>query len=494
MQMLFMNNLKNEIATDGTGDSSGGVGSPIPVRAGEVLPNNPPASAPVIPPAGGPAPVNPPVPVIPPGSIQSYDTSKVDKYTLGAIKDSLNSTDNLFTNSNGDIVNEQGAVVLSKDKLAIDVTTHTAKYLQTVESYVNSLDTFVLTLNGVDTDCKFDATNTNVVDGTGKIIMTRADFVKQVADTNSLEDLTKPVVNALPEDFINQVIKLSGFDAVDDAGNPISFPSTPEGIAKYVAHVAESSATTLANDKLNDFIDRYNLGDAINYATIKGSLDGYTANKSYTALTINPSNKAEMRNLVVEAELKRGRSTTEAESVANAFEASNILESMASASLSYLQNEQSKFETARRDAAQDELNRQADQKARFANEVANIIARGTIMNFNIPETIKLVDSNNIIRNAPKQSFVDYVTKPVYGQYTLNDIETSKETTDQKLLLSFIRFTGYSLDQLVQGLASNLKVSQFRATKQHIQLGSASNNNNNNNGSNAPISPVSRFNR
>ena len=468
------------------------VGAPIPLKGGESLEvyglNNP-STAPKqedVDPLKDPSTVSKPTNTL-------FDATKSDKYVVSAITSKLNTTDNIYTNSNGDIVNLDNKVLIPKSELDLIANTNKTADTTKLSTFIDGLkDEFVVTKDNAE----FSVTikDGNLVTSAGEVVMSKEEFLNHLLLTyNNVDDLINGTESTeellLDNAFVDNISKLSGYEALDEEGNILEFEPTIEGLAKREAYIVDQYGTQLANDKLNEFISTYGLQDAINYAMAKGSLDGFSVDKSYSNITVDKANETGMIELIVEAEMSRGRNRQTAMTMVDSFKKAGIMEAMANDALSYLKAQEDNAKLARRQAAIEAEQTKLKIRAADNDYYKARVEAGVISNFKIPETIRITDSKGIIRPASRKDFLDFLTIPVNKGYTSNEILEANQSREEKLLLSYLRFTNYDISQLIDQMAETKIANKYKSSSTKFKLNSGSKTTQ---VDGKPVSPIRRF--
>lgn len=450
-------NLSNE--GQGAFKGVGGVTIQLPITTPKPASNsNPDASI-----ITNPNPANPSFGNNQITTIEFEKQEGIDKITSEYILSKYNnSKDGLFFNTKGDVVNEKGEVLYTKDKYTEEVNSIKESNKNNASKYIKTLETITLA------DGKQATVNANgeLIDSNNKVVMTKDQLIQYVIDNVDIDNT--PEGESLPE----IVSKLSGYSIVDEHGKPVLFEDTYEGMAKRDKMLVEQEATRIANEKYNSIISSIpGIEDAINYAKINGSLDGFGVIKSYDTIKLDPNNTTQHFNVIVENEMQLGKSQEEAVEIANLYKDNDKLIEKGKLALDSLKKRSNDFRTKlANDAAEVELEYERNI-AEQTNNIANIINSGKILNFSIPEVIKIKDDNGVIKSVNRQQFIDYVTKRTYqGKYTAEQVDAAKEPLDRKVLFALLRFTKVDLTQLVSNMADDKLVKKYRAEQRNLSLG------------------------
>jgi predicted XRE-type DNA-binding protein len=430
----------------------------------------------------------------PNAEFSKYEDASFTAFEKDFINSKFETKDGLFINKNGDLVNEKKEIVLSKSDLVKESKVIETSRGEAVTKFIDFAKGGInIELNGQELLCTIDE-NGNLINDKKEIVLGKDKFTKYVSE-NYTNDQIDSIINGDDEDehLVEAVSKLSGYQVVDEDGNPLEFENSIEGLAKWNHMLVQQEAVNLANEKLENFITEIpDLLDAINYARINKSLEGYTPYKDYSAITVDPKDEQACINLIVEAETSIGGRTKEyAMSLAKMFKDNNLLEKMAKESLTSLNNHKQNLIAKRQQEADSKQQEAIRIRQENESKIKNIVTKGELMQFRIPETIKVKQDNGVIKNVSREDFIHFVTKPIQNGFTADQILQTRDTLEQKLLMSYLRFTGMDLTQLIKSFGDSKKVADMRATKQSLKLGNRLKINTENSTGNKLVVPIVR---
>lgn len=338
-------------------------------------------------------------------SLLSADNSLLSEEDR-ALKNTLLSTFGAAgVDTNGNLINEQGQVVLSKDSLD--------KYIDTGEVLLDAQG--------------------NQIDETGKIIKPAS----EVNVANTIIELSK---NAIEQEL--------GFTLLDSEGKPKSYSNSVEGSTELLKDVAANATVNAVTAFLNSNPD---LKDIYFHLANGGKLDDYTSsNVDYTAIDVTALDRTGKLNYIKQSFEQQGLKN--AGSLIKTLEQSSdeaLTQAAADAIITLKQvSEDAKVERER----EYQLNQQKEAQAleEYWNNVNSVITNGKLKDINIP-------------NAEKEDFFKYLAVPINSKGESQEmIDAEKEDNEDRLLLSYLRFKKFNLNDLVNLKAKTNRLEQLRS--------------------------------
>ena len=307
--------------------------------------------------------------------------------------------------ANGNLVNEQGQVVLSKDSLD--------KYIDTGEVLLDAQG--------------------NQIDETGKIIKPAS----EVNVANTIIELSK---NAIEQEL--------GFTLLDSEGKPKSYSNSVEGSTELLKDVATNATVNAVTAFLNSNPE---LKDIYFHLANGGKLDDYTAsNIDYTTVDVTTLDRTGKLNYIKQSFEQQG--VKNAGSLIKTLEQSSdeaLTQAAADAIITLKQvSEDAKVQRER----EYQLNQQKEAQAleEYWNNVNSVITNGKLKDINIP-------------NAEKEDFFKYLAVPINSKGESQEmIDAEKEDNEDRLLLSYLRFKKFNLNDLVNLKAKTNRLEQLRS--------------------------------
>ena len=338
-------------------------------------------------------------------SLLSADNSLLSEEDR-ALKNTLLSTFGAAgVDTNGNLINEQGQVVLSKESLD--------KYIDTGEVLLDAQG--------------------NQIDETGKIIKPAS----EVNVANTIIELSK---NAIEQEL--------GFTLLDSEGKPKSYSNSVEGSTELLKDVATNATVNAVTAFLNSNPE---LKDVYFHLANGGKLDDYTSsNVDYTAVDVTTLDRTGKLNYIKQSFEQQGLKN--AGSLIKTLEQSSdeaLTQAAADAIITLKQvSEDAKVERER----EYQLNQQKEAQAleEYWNNVNSVITNGKLKDINIP-------------NAEKEDFFKYLAVPINSKGESQEmIDAEKEDNEDRLLLSYLRFKKFNLNDLVNLKAKTNRLEQLRS--------------------------------
>ena len=307
--------------------------------------------------------------------------------------------------ANGNLVNEQGQVVLSKDSLD--------KYIDTGEVLLDAQG--------------------NQIDETGKIIKPAS----EVNVANTIIELSK---NAIEQEL--------GFTLLDSEGKPKSYSNSVEGSTELLKDVATNATVNAVTAFLNSNPE---LKDIYFHLANGGKLDDYTAsNIDYTTVDVTTLDRTGKLNYIKQSFEQQG--VKNAGSLIKTLEQSSdeaLTQAAADAILTLKQvSEDAKVQ--RENEYKIKQQNEAKELETYWNNVNSVITNGKLKDINIP-------------NAEKDDFFKYLAVPINSKGESQEmIDAEKEDEEDRLLLSYLRFKKFNLNDLVNLKAKTNRLEQLRS--------------------------------
>ena len=297
----------------------------------------------------------------------------------------------------------------------------------------------------------------NVLDAEGKVFKTK-DELKTLLESNDNNDDSD-------DSYISQISSLTGFNAVDDDGNPIVFEDTVEDMAKRETHIVKQEANKLAQQELNSFFqENPDIVEMVNYKKLHGSLKDFGKSTDYSKITVEDNNDDQHRSIIIEAEMAQGKDEKRAKTIADMFIQDGKGKEEAEASLKYLKDSKEKSDKAAKEALE---KREAQDKVEYENyvsEVVKVVKSGKAKEFNIPEFFT-VDVNGKQQSIHRDAIFHVITEPIDDRgNTRYDLMKNNDTVEDIVLDAYMRLIGYDFGKLVKQKAQSDKIINLRTSK------------------------------
>ena len=393
------------------------------------------------------------------GSVDEFTDINDDTNSL--VKDVLLETYSDLTtvkfNKTGDIVNAEGTLLVAKADLDTSVATLKTERTTKADEYIKALGTIaVASDDGKEVDYKIEEDG-SVKDADGKVLYTAEQLRDQIMSTDDyLAD---------PEEFTSiydEANSMTGLELVNDAGELMIFEESAAGIASRDLHIAKQEGTRIANDQINNFfVQNPELNDAYYYLKARGNLEGFGSRTNHEGIKLDDNNEQQHVSIIVESEMMRGLTREAATKRANMFKDNDMAQEEAKAGLLYMQTQEASEKQADRDthtANQQQI--AADDKVYWQN-VSNIVTNGKLLEYTIPENIRVPQPNGTIIYKTKADFYNYMRQPIQDGMTAAQVAAKDEPLETKIFNDFLRFVNNDTSYLVGQKVKQQKVSNFK---------------------------------
>jgi hypothetical protein len=371
---------------------------------------------------------------------------------LEAISDKFTDTSVVKLNKNGDLVNLEGTVLITKADL--DTKVGTVK-----TSHVEKASTYIKTLNTVEIDGKEHTISEDgsVVGSDGVVLLSAQDLIDKVLESgdylNSDED---------NDDVFAQVQALTGLELVDDKGEAVEFEFTPEGLAKRDLHIARQEGSRIANELIGNFFnDNPQIEDAFYYLKTKGTLDGFGNQTDHEGITLDANNEQQLFDTVVEAEMVRGYTKEQAIKRANIFKNSDVLFEEAKDGLAFIVNKERADKEAQRIEYERQQTKLREEQTQYWNDVLTKVSTGKVLDYTIPENIRVVKNDGTVKYYNRSDFYNYMSRPVKNGLTQAQMDAQSEPLDVKIFNDYLRFVGHNMSYIVDQKVKQTKVTDLK---------------------------------
>jgi len=277
-------------------------------------------------------------------------------------------------------------------------------------------------------------------DGEGNILDAEGNIIKKFEEFES--ELSNEVVPVVQE-----LSTMLGYELKDENGKPREYEDSTKGLGQYVNDVS----SVIAEKQIDEFLDAYSdVKDFFNHLELGGTReDFFNSATSFEDVEIKKDNIALQKQVVSEALKAKGFSDEKAADFVTMLETGGKLFDESITSQKEL-NEIGKAATAER-------NRQIEQKRVTAQDnakkhwdnVKSTIDNGTLKDIKIPQ-------------ADVQDFYSYISLDVDGKGNSRDmIDASKEDLETRLMMSYYRYKGYTLTDMVKAMSGEQRVASIR---------------------------------
>lgn len=437
---------------DFSGMGGGTPKPPTPAPAPTPTPEPVPTPVPTPEPTPTPVPTSTPTPTpTPAGNLTSID-DKVDRYTREAIEGKYPDASLVKLNATGDLVNNDGTVLIAKADLDKSVTDVKGEYTKKAAEYVKGLTT--VELDGVEYPIAEDG---SVVAEDGTVLLTKEALLDNVmANDDYLNDLDNT------GSIYSMAESITGLKLMDEDGNPVEFEETPQGLAQRDLHIAKQEGNRLAGELINNFFEANPLLEkAFYYLKAKGSLDGFGAKTNHEGIEITEDNELLQENIVIEAEMMRGLTREQATKRATLYKKNDMLYEESKLGLEFMINTEKAAEEADKEAYKAQQEALVKQQNEYWQAVANKVSTGKVLDYNIPENIRVALPNGTVKYYTRQDFYNYISIPVKNGLTQAQVDAQAESLDTKIFNDYLRFVGHNMGYIVEQRVKQERVKDLK---------------------------------
>lgn len=383
--------------------------------------------------------------------ISDFDTD-ADKFATQFLTEKYTNLENVKVNKNGDIVNVEGDVLVTKADLVKDVGELKGTFVEKADAYIKTLGT--VQVGEEDLAIEEDG---SVKGADGEVLLTAEQLREQIMASDDYLEEESEFTN-----IYDEAASISGLSVLDESGNVVEFTDDAEGLAQRDIMLVRQEGNRIGQEAINGFFnENADLLDAFYYKKANGSLDGFGQRTNHEGVALDKENLEQHYNLVVEAETLRGKNKADATKLADLLKANDMLFDEAGKALSFMQGKEKADKLADKAAFDAEQKRNADANAEYWTGVQQIVESGRVSDYNIPENIRLVDKNGIVSYKSRADFYEYLSQPVKGGLTQAQVDASSEPLDLKIFYDFLRFTGNNINYVVDQRVKQNKVKDAK---------------------------------
>ena len=377
---------------------------------------------------------------------------ETEKFTRLFLSESYDNLDGVKINKDGDIVNVEGDVLVAKADLEKSVGELKTTHVDKATAYIKTLGK--VEISGVEHEIQEDG---SIKDAEGKVLLTKEQLLEQIMSSDDYLEEGEEYTNVFEE-----AEGISGLAVYDEKGNKVEFEETAEGVAQRDIMLVNQEGARVAQESINKFFNENpDILEAFYYKKANGNLDGFGLRTNHEGVTVDKDNEDQQFNLVVEGEMLRGKSKEEATKYANLLKDNDLLYDEAGKSLSFMQTKEKEQKAADKTEFDKQQQEAAAANEKHWNEVKTLIDRGRLLDYNIPENIRLVDANNIVSYKTRDEFFEYLSTPVKGGRTQAQLDAMNEPLELKLFYDLLRYTGNNITYIVNQRAKQTAVADAR---------------------------------
>lgn len=247
------------------------------------------------------------------------------------------------------------------------------------------------------------------------------------------------------------MIESSGLDLSEEEQEQLlSAEEDTEGFTK----VASTIANKKAEQRFNQMLEQHPLAAGLAEYEANGGdpekyISTYFPEQDYTEMEVSSDDVQQQKQIVRKSLEQQGFDEEDIESQIDDFENAGILENNAKRSLKLLaKNQQKQQEQLEQEREQLREKRQQQAQEQYQKTV-DLVEDNKIEGINIPEN-------------QKQEFLKYVFEPVDEQGNSQAaIDSQKLDLDKRLLITYLNFSGYQLDDLIDDQAERKSTKNIR---------------------------------
>lgn len=337
----------------------------------------------------------------------------------------------------------------------------------------------------------------NALDKDGKVYMSKEELDAldtDESDSNESDSSSEDNEGDEVEVSSKDISKLSGIILKDNDGNELEFDLTPEGLAKREKMIKEMTLKEGTNAALNSFFkNNPDLYKAYIHKQKTGSLEGFSSQPFYKSMQLNKDDEQQMTQLIVEAELKRGRTPEQAKKYAQFAKVENQLDVEGEAAHKYLTELEDKefnsYEETKTNAKKQQIEYESKFYGNYYDEnnkevivdtpgsiYNKIVTQGKFGNLVIPEDGITVKRDNREVKLNRRQLFDYVATPIDNQGRSQaqiDMDNKLQNPDYLLQQYMQNLTGNNLDVFIKRAILEEKGKRIKA-RFKTKTGSAGN--------------------
>ncbi len=317
----------------------------------------------------------------------------------------------------------------------------------------------------------------NAINEDGSIFMTKDKMESLLNEDNNI---------------INEVEKINNIIITNENGEPITYDPTPQGIAKRELDIVNYAKSVGQQEGVKSFLESNPELDAMyRYKQQYGTLDGYGKTVDYETLSVDKTNKDQLKQFIIDEQLKKGNTITIAKSFAEFAEKNNQLEELGTSAYNTLKNNQ----IAERQTQQSNFKKWADsyygveldkngqvKDLKIQGSLYDMIVnKGEFNNLKIPKDGIVIKNND--GTTSKLSGKDLFEFAAYaeqdGQTKLDKVISSYfSKAENKLTIGMYILKGGDLSELANAAVNRNQINRIKLSTQNNKSNSKQVNPNN----------------
>ena len=233
-------------------------------------------------------------------------------------------------------------------------------------------------------------------------------------------------------------------------------------MAQRDLHLVRQEGNRIARESINGFFTQYpSLQEAFFYLKANGNLDGFGQRTNHEGITLDKTNESQMYDIFVEGEIMRGLTKEAAIKRADLFKKNDMLADEAERNLLFMVGREKEIKEADKTKFEAQQRQIEADRVKLVNDVKTKVTSGKIMDYIIPENIRVARPDGTIVYRTKEDFINYVTVQNKDGLTQAQLDARNETLDTKLLYDYLRFTYNNMSYIIEQRVKDNKVADFR---------------------------------
>jgi len=374
----------------------------------------------------------------------------------------IKSVNGVGFDANGNILGNDGKVVVKADELRGHLKTHYGSLNQEGDTVINPLDYDAIEIEGVSLKINDKG---EAVNAEGVVVKTVEEVKAIIADNATDEPGTlEEIMAAANQDL--------GIDFKDEDGNDISFDfNTVEGIRSRDQFIIDKVSKQLAQETIDGvFKQDSDFESLYHYKQANGTSKGWTPKVDYTSVKLIESgaegSDAQQLDIIIKSEMARGSSLDRAKVLAQYLVDDGKGEDAAKEGLEYLKKSETDSILKSRTETEAKRKQDADSLEEYWSGIQKTINTGVVNGVRIPAFIAIKDANGSVKNVPRASLYEFMSKPINDRnQSALQVYNVNMTNEARIVDALMKMTNYDNSSIVKANVSNEKVKLFRKMKE-----------------------------
>lgn len=296
-----------------------------------------------------------------------------------------------------------------------------------------------------------------IVDEEGQVVASMEDVMKGLDDEGTINDKGDLVDDegnviktkaelAVENSVVNKLHSELDFEFLDEEGNPKVYSDDAQGFQELANDMA---AHKLENFKSTFFSQNPELTEVAKHLLSGNSLDTFQKPIDYSKIEVDKLSKDEKESYIRKSLKAGGLADSRIDAMVKRIKDGNDLDAEAEEALADLTMRDKEAKKVRDAEYQKSVEEQNKLVQQHWEDVQKTVDKGQLANLNVPE-------------KDKQAFFDYMARPVDENGNSKEmLDSEQESLEQKLAISYIRYKGFKLDDLIEAKARTKNVASLR---------------------------------